>query len=241
MRILGIETSGQGAGIALLDGDTVTASGEISARGKTGEKLADLVRALLGLAERGLRDLDRICVDVGPGSFTGIRVGLALAKGLSLGAGVPLAAISSLEALAAQSPAAGLCLASLRAPRGMFYGGFFSIDAPGPEVVVEDACWTLDGLWDALRRREELRRGARIHVLGPAGEELSRQLEALCAPDGAQLVFLPGLRPTAEWVARLGGSRQVLSAGEIASLVPRYLRGADVREPKTGTPTQTAS
>ncbi len=99
-RLLLIDTCGETAGIALTCGEKVLAAEDL-ARGSASAEIIEAVRRLL-LTQLGwrLRNLDAVGVVHGPGSFTGIRAGLAAAKGLCEAAGLPLAAVSRLEVLA---------------------------------------------------------------------------------------------------------------------------------------------
>jgi tRNA threonylcarbamoyladenosine biosynthesis protein TsaB len=119
-RLLLIDTCGETAGIALACGEEVLASDDL-ARGSASAEIIDAIRRLL-LTQPGwkLRNLDAIGVVNGPGSFTGIRAGLAAAKGLCEAAGLPMAAVSRLEVLA---NAAGLTegYAALDAGRAEIY------------------------------------------------------------------------------------------------------------------------
>lgn len=97
MRVLGIDGALGGFSAALLDGDSVT---------EAGSERPDALEAGLGriagvLAARGLtlRDLDRIAVGIGPGSFTGVRIAISYAKALALAARLPLTGISSYDVL----------------------------------------------------------------------------------------------------------------------------------------------
>jgi tRNA threonylcarbamoyladenosine biosynthesis protein TsaB len=97
VRVLGIDGALGGFSAALLDGDAVS---------EAGSDVPDALEAGLGriaavLAERGLalRDLDRLAVGIGPGSFTGVRIAVSYAKGLALAAGLPLTGISSYDVL----------------------------------------------------------------------------------------------------------------------------------------------
>lgn len=239
MRILGIETSGAEAGIALLDGSEIVAAGHVAVRGRTGEKLLDLIHGLLGLADWKLSDTQRLAVDAGPGSFTGLRVGLSLAKGLSMGAGVPVVTVSSLEALALESPSEGLCLTALRAPRGMVYGAVFDTSDGAPVPLVGDSCTTVPALWEKVRGVESATSSRQMSLVGPAAAEMREGMSG--GPAGWTFAIHPGCKPTAAGVARLAaGAKSVLSAQELAGAEPRYLRGADVRKPKAATPTQAA-
>lgn len=104
MRVLGIETSTSQAAVALVEAGRLVL-GRAHARPKqSAERLLPLIGELLAEAGWQRRDLDRIGVSVGPGSFTGLRVGIACAQGLALGLGVPLVGVTSLRAMARAVP-----------------------------------------------------------------------------------------------------------------------------------------
>ena len=98
MTVLVIETATAACSVALLDGDRVVAARhELVGRGHA-ERLVPMIGELL--AEAGQNRADLIQVDCGPGSFTGIRVGLAAARGLALAWGVPVTGFSALALIA---------------------------------------------------------------------------------------------------------------------------------------------
>jgi tRNA threonylcarbamoyladenosine biosynthesis protein TsaB len=101
MLILAFDTATDVATSALVDGGEVL--GERTSRAVT--VLEDL-DALLRQAGAHTRELDGLAVGIGPGSFTGVRIGLATARGMSLALGVPVAGVSTLDALAAGAPGA---------------------------------------------------------------------------------------------------------------------------------------
>ncbi|MEM1297764.1 MAG: tRNA (adenosine(37)-N6)-threonylcarbamoyltransferase complex dimerization subunit type 1 TsaB [Pseudomonadota bacterium] len=96
--ILGIDTSAGQCAVALV-GDWVWARSEAMQRGHA-EALFPMIEAVLAEAGVGYADLTRVGVCTGPGSFTGIRVGVAAARGLALGCGIPAIGITRFEALA---------------------------------------------------------------------------------------------------------------------------------------------
>jgi tRNA threonylcarbamoyladenosine biosynthesis protein TsaB len=101
MLILAFDTATDVATSALVsDGEVV---GERTSRAVT---VLEDIDALLRQAGAHTRELDGIAVGIGPGSFTGIRIGLATARGLALALGVPVAGVSTLDALAAGAPEA---------------------------------------------------------------------------------------------------------------------------------------
>lgn len=118
-RLLLIDTCGETAGVALSVGDQVLIAEDL-ARGTASAEIVSAVRRLLLQAGWQLQDLHAVGVVTGPGSFTGIRAGLAAAKGLCEATGLPLAAVSRLEVLAdAASLQDGF--AALDAGRGEVY------------------------------------------------------------------------------------------------------------------------
>src|SRR5438105_14865016 len=101
MLTLAFDTATDAATAALLDDDELL--GERTTRAV---RLLEDVDALLRQAGAHPRELDRLAVGVGPGSFTGVRLGLAAARGLALALGVPVAGVSTLDALSAGAPGA---------------------------------------------------------------------------------------------------------------------------------------
>lgn len=102
-RIILIETSTALCSVALAEGGTVTAYRESSAPKAHASLTAVFVQEVL--SERGLKlaECDAVCVSKGPGSYTGLRVGVSTAKGLCFGSGVPLLAVGTLDTLVAQA------------------------------------------------------------------------------------------------------------------------------------------
>ena len=94
------------------------------------ERLAGMVRDTIAEASVSFDALDRIGVTVGPGSFTGLRVGLAFAKGLGLALNIPCVGVVTLEALAASVTASGVVAAIIDARRGQLYLQLFRDGEP---------------------------------------------------------------------------------------------------------------
>ncbi len=104
MKILAIETTAIEGSIALLDENHLIAIYGLNLPTRHAERVMVSIDHLLKQSKASLRDLDAIAVSIGPGSFTGLRVGLATAKGLALGANLPLVLVPTLEAMAAGFP-----------------------------------------------------------------------------------------------------------------------------------------
>lgn len=121
-RLLLIDTCGETAGVALSSGEEILVSEDLP-RGSASAESISAVRRLLSHAGWTLRDMDAVGVVNGPGSFTGIRAGLAAAKGLCIASGLPLVAVSRLEVL---SDAA------------LLQNGFAALDAGRGELYVRE-------------------------------------------------------------------------------------------------------
>jgi tRNA threonylcarbamoyladenosine biosynthesis protein TsaB len=207
--VLGLDTCLEACAVAVLDGDRVRAAArEPMARGHQ-ERLAPLVRQAMAEAGIPFTAVDRVGVTVGPGSFTGLRVGLAFAKGLAAALDRPLAGVGVLEALAAQAPA-GLTLAVLDAKRGQVYFQPFRDGAAlaEPEALAVD---------DALALAGRLAVGGTATLVGSGAP-----LVAAALPD-ARVILADSADPVL--VARLAAAR------EPAPVQPLYLRAPDARLP----------
>src|SRR5437773_907699 len=108
MRTLAVETSTLAGGAALLDGDLVVGEYVLDIQITHSERLMATIDRLLVDAGWSVRDLEGLAVSVGPGSFTGLRIGLSTVKGLALALAIPIAAVPTLDAMAAMLPFAAL-------------------------------------------------------------------------------------------------------------------------------------
>jgi tRNA threonylcarbamoyladenosine biosynthesis protein TsaB len=129
--VLALDTALNAATVAVIQGeDVLSRRVEILERGHQ-ERLAGLVRDAMRDAGVAFNRLDRIGVTIGPGSFTGVRVGLAFAKGLALALGIPCVGVGTLAALAGSAdPADGVVAAAIDGRRGQVYLQIFAGGAP---------------------------------------------------------------------------------------------------------------
>lgn len=203
MKVLGLDTSTTTASIAVLDGDRVLAATTRNTHRRTSDVLVAVDEACR-TAGVTAHELDAIAVGAGPGSFTGLRIGMATGKGIAFATGRPLWAVSSLAALALEAPGDGVIVAVLDARKGEIFAGTFdkrgaAVTALGPERVLAPA-------------------GLEV----PSGAVVVGDVPALCSVAAT---------PTAVSVIRLAlaGSRaDVLVAG-----APTYIRAseAEIRYP----------
>jgi tRNA threonylcarbamoyladenosine biosynthesis protein TsaB len=214
-RLLAIDTSTLTAGVAAFaDGRTVAERRRVVT--VHSESLLTLVDE--ALAEAGLlpKDLDAVVCGAGPGSFTGLRIGLATAKGLCFALGRPLVLVSSLATLAARAPVGSDVCAVLDAYRGEVYAGRYRITAGGPQPLAAESVSPPD------RLAAELRLAGPVLLVG-AGALKYPELVA----DGRTLLDDDGA-PRPSDLARLGAAR--LAAGESDPLGPsgpRYIRASE--------------
>ncbi|MGE5155108.1 MAG: tRNA (adenosine(37)-N6)-threonylcarbamoyltransferase complex dimerization subunit type 1 TsaB [Bdellovibrio bacteriovorus] len=135
MKLLGLDTSGEACSAALLADNVISQRLERAPR-RHGELILPMAESLL--AERGLRlsDLDAIAFSRGPGSFTGVRIAVAVAQGIAFGAGLDTVPVSTLAALAQgehRRSGRRRILAALDARMGEVYWGCFEL---GPDGVM---------------------------------------------------------------------------------------------------------
>ena len=182
-----------------------------------------LVERVLGEAGLALEDVEGIAVSIGPGSFTGLRVGLALAKGLAFAGGLPLVGVPTLEALAwvaDAEPGTSLC-AALDARKREVYAALFTATAEGPSRLTPDLALSPAALAARLPRP--------CTLVGDAGEVYGDVLGA-----HANLLPFATHHPRGGVIARLGAAR--LAAGEAANagtLEPVYVRPPDAELPRS--------
>ena len=137
MAILVIDTCLAACQVGLFDGGRlIFGLSQPMERGHQ-ERLAPMAAEVMAGAKASFSDLSRIAVTIGPGSFTGLRVGLAFAKGLHLATGAPLVGVGTLAALAAGAQSDGLTAGVIDARRGMVYLQAFENGDPlsAPDIL----------------------------------------------------------------------------------------------------------
>lgn len=138
MKILGIDSSGLVATVALQCDDLLVGEYTIHNKKTHSQTLLPMIRDMLEMAEVEVEELDAIAVAAGPGSFTGLRIGAATAKGLGQALGIPLVAVPTLEALAYNLAGADAFVCPMMdARRNQAYYGIYDVSGAVPKVVVE--------------------------------------------------------------------------------------------------------
>jgi tRNA threonylcarbamoyladenosine biosynthesis protein TsaB len=129
--ILALDTSSKLTSIALSRGDCVIKSIEIEADDRRSEKLWVDIESLLAESSVSIKEISLFGVCVGPGGFTGLRVGMSAIKGLAAATGKPITGVTSLEAAAAQAEPGRVVCALVNAYKSEVYSQLFEIDEHG--------------------------------------------------------------------------------------------------------------
>jgi tRNA threonylcarbamoyladenosine biosynthesis protein TsaB len=217
MRVLAIDTALEACSAAVLDtGAGALAAHETAAmqRGHA-EALMPMIARVMERARLAFAEIDRVAVTTGPGSFTGLRVGIAAARGIALAAGKSAVGLTTLAAYAAPFIAADDSLPVVVAIDARHEQVYLQVFGPGGRTIVTPR---LLPLRDALRvaatgaPRITGAGAALLAAAWPGGEKPPRAVEQRGAPDIG-------------WVARLGA----LASDTAAPVKPLYLRAPDAQ------------
>lgn len=223
--VLGIETATALGGVALVSaaGELL---GEITMRGSEShaERVLPAIDVLLQTHGLTPRDVAAVAVSRGPGSFTGLRAGIAAAKGLAFSLGVPLYGVPTLAALAANvPPLGGTVCAALNARRGEVFRAYFRSGPSGPEPLGDEALVSAESLAGELPEK--------CLVVGLAADAVPGRFPGSVRFSAAHLGH-----PRAALIALLGArDLRAGRASELGTLAPRYLRAPDAEQARGAT------
>lgn len=235
MRILGLNSATRSVSVALIEDEVLIdeQSGDkhlADARGShfighCAETIVPLINSLLEKRHLTPADLSAIAVSIGPGSFTGLRVGLATAKGIAYSGGLPLIGISTLLALAARvKNFDGIICSLLDARKNDAYMALFRRDGDALSRLTNDALLPIDTALEWMRRHLAETSTDRLCVIGDVGEA---HREKLISAFDAKMVLksVHDYPSIAHEVALLARERLLSeSPDDLGSLVPIYLR-----------------
>ncbi len=214
MLTLALDTALDRAAVAVSDGaGRQHALVERMDRGHA-EHLLPMIDRLLAEAGVAIADVGRIAVDVGPGSFTGIRIAVATARGLGLALGVPVIGVDSLTllALSLDEPADGPVLAAIDARRGEIYAALFDRDGA---VLLPPFAADAETVWRTVGPDVAVMVGSGTAILAHHAATTGRRLPRIDAADGPDPL-------------RLARRASALSP-EAAPPKPVYIRAADAK------------
>ena len=176
MNILAVDTAGKTLGVALLQDDRLLYECYLDAGMTHSETLMPLIDNCLKLCGMGCKDIDLYGVNAGPGSFTGLRIGLAAVKGLAFPRETLCAPVSTLEALAAAHTGSGTVLCALDARRAQVYSAAFDLETherlmdDDARAVAESTFRELDAMRSAQNEENDHQR------INAARAEMRRKL-----------------------------------------------------------------
>lgn len=221
-RLLALETATDVCSAALMQEETLLAEVQLHRPRVHAERLAPLVHDLLARCEVAADDLDAVAVSMGPGSYTGLRIGVSTAKGLALATDAALIGVPTLEALAASihpyAQDGDVVSALLDARRNEVYAAAYRIEGDALAPYADTVARSVEALTDWLGTVE-----GTLWLVGdgtakaaPIFEPIAPRLRVLSPPLHA---------PSAAWVARCGWPRLARGAtDDLAAFEPYYLK-----------------
>ena len=223
MTVLGIETATERLSAALLVPNNMIYECHESSRSSHCELLTQFIFDLINEADIYIDQIDCIAVSIGPGSFTGLRIGIATGMGLAYGLGIPVIGVNTLMGLALDMAEPGkLVCPVIDAKRSELYTSLYRITDTIPQTLIEPMTVPITQLAEILA-------GIKEHILitGPATRSTNDILKGNLR---RQVSFVPhdsGF-PTAQSIAKLGRTLYQAGSGiEPGLLKPIYLRRSD--------------
>ena len=227
LKILAVDTATSACSVALAE-DSGTIAELNFFRGQTHSKhLASMVAALLEVTGVRIEDMDAYAVNSGPGTFTGLRIGMAAIKGLAAATGKPVVGVSSLDALAGQAgfPPGYICC-MIDARRGEVYTALYSVSEGKVDKISREK---------AISPRKAVREITEPCLFIGSGAVAYRDVILEFANKTARIADNEFNHLRASTVARMGIQKLLAqdSSGD-ESLVPNYIRRSDAEYSKDG-------
>ena len=220
MKILAFDSTAKAASVAVCEDEKLLALYNIDNGLTQSELLLPMAENILKSLKLSFSDIELITASVGPGSFTGVRIGVALAKGLAFGKNIPCASVSTLEALAENlCPLKGYFVPCMDARRNQVYTAIFSCDGESIERITEDKAISTEELADELKKLTD----KPIYLTGDGYEVAMRALikHGLNIPNTPPLLITQNAYSIARIALKHYKSGQLVSDNLLA---PTYLR-----------------
>jgi len=231
MRILALDTSTfVGTAAALRDGELLS-EWSASVRASHGETILPGLTRVLEHAGLLLSDIDLFAVGLGPGSFTGVRIGVATAKGLALAEQKPLVGVTSLRVIARGMAAGTLRAVAVDAHKSEIYGALYELTDDG--ALIERVSPFHDAPERAAARLREAAAGQRLWV---AGNGIARYGESFTKPLGPEVARAAAFCDVPRAACLAHEAALVLAQdgpSDLTRLEPLYLRPSDAKLPGT--------
>jgi tRNA threonylcarbamoyladenosine biosynthesis protein TsaB len=223
MRILAIETTDLSGSIAALDSGRIVAAVDLNPLTRSAQSLAPAIVELLQTASWQPADVELAAVTTGPGSFTGLRVGVTTAKLFAYTVGAAVIGVNTLDVIAAQSPSdVAYVWSVLDAQRGQVFASQYLRDSSGHWQPQTETLLLDNAQWLALLSAGQA-------VTGPALIKLSGQV-----PSGVKILDRSLWSPKATTVGQLAWQHyQSGRRADLFSLLPQYFRLSAAEEKRT--------
>ncbi len=227
MLILALDSTALAASVALCDDERLIAEFILNTGHTHSETLLPMVEAALEIAGRRVDDIELFACTAGPGSFTGVRIGVATIKGLAFDRGVPCVGVSTLDVLAGNGRMLnGLLCPVMNARREQVYNALFSSDGQALTRLCDDRALAISALGEDLL---SLAVGRSVYLMGDGARlvydalsvPLEGQVELRMLPE--RLIHQSGYE-TAQVALQLWRTGAVNSDYTDATLSPVYLR-----------------
>jgi tRNA threonylcarbamoyladenosine biosynthesis protein TsaB len=244
MKLLALETSTLLGGVAVLDeSEGLIAESRLSIRTTFSERLMTEIDHMMKQAGISLENIDIFAVSIGPGSFTGLRIGLSTLKGFAFATGKPVVTVPSLEAFAWNFPYCcyPVCIL-LDARKKELYAAVFAWKDKGFMRIIEEVTISINNLVEKLtslhtplQRREEC--GLPDQKILFAGEGALLYRDLIIDSLGERAVFAPPEKmvPSPATVALLGMKKASMGQfSDPVNLIPLYIRKSEAEIKKHG-------
>lgn len=227
MLILALDSSATTATVSLLENGAPIASSHIYDKLTHSEKILPMIDSLLTFVQKSIDDVDLISVSSGPGSFTGVRIGVSCVKGLAYSRNIPISPVSTLEALAYNlrlfEPCNGdevIVCPCMDARRNELYNALFTYDGNEFRRITDDRAISCEALEEEL-----LSLGKKVYLLGDGGRKMHGHLKEINSSLDFFAVPNALCMQNAESVGRLGYQYYLEGkTTDSAGLVCTYLR-----------------
>lgn len=206
--LLSVDSSAVTASVALTDDDKIIRNEFVNSGLTHSETLLPMVKKVMG--DIPFSDIDAIAITAGPGSFTGVRIGVAMVKGLAFSNNIPCCSVSTLEAIAYNFDNGVIC-AVMDARRMQFYNALFRVTDGVVERITPDRAISIDDL------REELREYSEVIIAGDGARLCFDGIEL----DNCTLADDDKIYQNAVGVSKAVKNKKLVSPD---MLVPVYLR-----------------
>ena len=218
MLILALDSTAVVATVALCRDETPIASFTVKNGNTHSETLLPMVEAVLKAANVTVADVDLFACSVGPGSFTGVRIGTATIKGLAFGQNKPCIGVSTLEAMARSLGLwQGVICCVMDARRNQVYNALFRAERGNLSRLTEDRAISLDALGDELKKLEET-----VFLVGDGSNLCYNTIRACCD------MALPQEHRLHQRASGVALAAQAMidrgEPGDAEALTPNYLR-----------------